>query len=602
MESSQNYAVSNEIFVGFIDEALDDLNLVISKLLSLKDSGYSESTVQSLFRVFHSIKGNAAYFSLFAIKDLSHSIEQVFDGLRAGKMPLDNSVVDLLVAGTTVVIDVFQLYRNEGIQASVAELTAGVEGDIRLFLSTGICGNHSKVANSYTDFVNDLLSLEKTPELLGTLIEKYQLRAGNLSLEKKDAPSIARERSVVGPDKLPIKKSAESKKTMRISEESVDKFLEYVGELVIVEDMYSNLTARAKAGTIERIALVQELRKTTETFSVLSRDLQKSIMEIRKVSIGQLFQRMPKIVNDVAVATGKKIVTVVTGEELRIDKTIIEKLEAPLIHMVRNAADHGIELPEVRREKLKSEEGSISLSAKEVNGVVHIEISDDGAGLNLIALRKKAISLGIIRESDHFDQQKIITTMFQSGVSTAESVSDISGRGVGMDVVKQNLDEAGGEIETETMAERGTTFTLKIPAVATTQIIHGFVVRTDTERFILPLDAVEATISVRGINIESVNGKGHILTFKDEVLSVERLSDIVDQTSRPLDVVSTDTILILHHQMQRRAFVVTAVDGIRQVVKKKLDLPPNSMKSVTGAAIMGDGIVSLVLNMDNLFL
>jgi two-component system chemotaxis sensor kinase CheA len=246
----------------------------------------------------------------------------------------------------------------------------------------------------------------------------------------------------------------------------------------------------------------------------------------------------------------------------------------------------------------RGQEGTIRLAATEKAGLVIVEIEDNGAGLNLQRLRNKALEIGIMREDDVFDQEKIIGVMFASGVSTAAEVTDVSGRGVGMDVVRKDLEKANGQIFTETAEGKGTKFTITIPSVMTTQIMQGFVVKTETDRFILPLESIEASISVAEARIESVNEKGHVLQFKEGVIPVQRLAEAVEPTGKEFTVLPQEIIVVVHNKGVYQAFVVSAVVGINQIVKKDLTLPKEFTENISGSAIMGDGIVSLLLNID----
>jgi two-component system chemotaxis sensor kinase CheA len=685
-----------DMMVGFIDEAMDDLYSVVQNFLNLRSSGYDESTVQLLFRVFHSIKGNAAYFNLTEIKELSHAIEQVMDGIRQKKLSITDMVIDLLIDGSNGVSKAFEEIRSNGTKAKIPDSVENAKKAILDFLKNGENENNGDSLKVIEEILEDLSAIKEDNSAISNTIKKYEERLIKLNsankketaqkpseyqeLEKimkdgKSYPSgdkifgqirvlietlrqfisdsgdsnkiinemldnISIAEMTIGMDPLirttileqmekltitipagqdvnsdshketekekkiteqPVQQTQATAKTMRISEESVDNFLAFVGELVIVEDMYMNLGSMAnQTKNIRKEDVVAELKKITETFSQLSRNLQKSIMEIRKVPIDQIFKRMPKIVNEVAAKTGKRIKVEIEGGDLRIDKTILEILESPLVHMTRNAADHGIEKQDVREAAGKEKEGTITLCAVEKSGVVTVTIKDDGAGLNLEKLRAKAIELGIMSEAELFDQEKIIGVMFASGVSTASEVTDISGRGVGMDVVKKNLEKANGKIYTHTDQGIGTTFILTIPSVMTTQIMQGFVVRTETDRFILPLECIEASISVGEAHIESINEKGHVLQFKEGVIPVQRLSEAVEPVGAEFSAQPKEIIVIMRNKGVYQAFVVSAVVGIHQIVKKDLTLPQEFAENISGSAIMGDGIVSLLLNIDAL--
>jgi len=694
---SDDKSTDMDMMVGFIDEAMDDLYSVVQNFMDLRANGYDEATVQSLFRVFHSIKGNAAYFNLIQIKELSHAIEQVMEGIRQKKLLITDDIIALLIDGSNGVSKGFEVVRGEGPEAKLPQMVDDAKDAILQFLEKG--SGQEDSAGALEEVISDLTSIQAGTSSAADIIKKYEEKLDKLNAANKKAAAknanmpkeykeleellldatvyptghkifatirvlvetlrqyaedtedtnkiigemiedIAISETTIGLDPLikttlleqmsklkivaPKEGSAEQQhkehtpeeeekkqaehsaapaaKTMRISEDSVDNFLAYVGELVIVEDMYMNLgTMASLAKNARKEDVIIELKKITETFSQLSRNLQKSIMEIRKVPIDQILKRMPKIVNEVAAKKNKKINVKIEGGDLRIDKTILEILESPLVHMTRNAADHGIEKPTDRVIAGKDEEGTITLSAMEKSGIVTVTIADDGGGLNLTKLREKAIELGIMDSHEPFDQEKIIGVMFASGVSTAAEVTDISGRGVGMDVVKKNLEKANGQITTHTEQGKGTTFIITIPSVMTTQIMQGFVVKTETDRFILPLESIEASMSVGESRIESVNEKGHVVQFKEGVIPVQRLSEAIDPVGAEFSADPKEIIVVLHNKNVLQAYVVSAVVGIHQIVKKDLTLPSEFAVNISGSAIMGDGVVSLLLDIDALF-
>jgi len=376
-----------------------------------------------------------------------------------------------------------------------------------------------------------------------------------------------------------------------------------VGELVVVEEMYASLELQMLEGKLSIRDITAALRKTTEIFKGLSRQLQRSIMEIRKVPISNLFQRMPKIVHDVAKEKNKDIEIKIENGHLLVDKNLVEKMEAPLMHMVRNAADHGIEPPAVRVSQGKPELGTIVLTAEEVGETIRVTIVDDGAGLNLEKIRERALELGILDPQATLSEQRIIDVMFHSGVSTADEVSDISGRGVGMDVVKKNIDEAGGSIRTSTTAGKGTTFTLTLPSSVTTQIIQGFIVRAGSKRCIIPLDTVSSSLSYSSANISSVKGRQQVLNHNNHLIPVSRLRNLIDPDFSHGETQNDNTGIIVVTQAggMEKAYVVDAVEGIRQVVVKPIHKVGGcEARVMSGGAVMGDGTVALILDMEKI--
>ncbi|MCB0333385.1 MAG: hypothetical protein KDD55_07785, partial [Bdellovibrionales bacterium] len=262
---------------------------------------------------------------------------------------------------------------------------------------------------------------------------KEQSRGGESSLsseEKKSSPK------------------GESGKSMRVAEEHIDTFLSYVGELLILGEMLVYLERRL-AGIPGTNEVTSEFARLTESFSHLSNDLQKSLMSIRKVKVKTALQKVPRLVRDIAKNHGKEIRVETSGEEIEVDKSLIEMLDAPLTHMVRNAADHGIEKPDVREERGKEKTGTIFVSVSESEKFINVQVKDDGGGLNYDAIQSKAESLGLVRPGEKLTERQIVDFLFAAGVSTAKEVTDVSGRGVGMDVVKRNIEQSGGKIEVE---------------------------------------------------------------------------------------------------------------------------------------------------------
>lgn len=688
MIDEKDYPMDLEILVGFVDEATEGLCKAMDDILAIGRKGYDDALVQSVFRVFHSIKGNSAFFGLFPIKDLSHILEQVLDKLRKKELSPDHDVIDTLLDAASVLNTCFSQARTGGIHAiGEADIASAVKSlqdlleqklDISSILhaimedliqveknekkpsqvierlSRFIDSAKSKDRSvksgasskrqypSYLQSIVDILITTEKGILPETQCDEIEQHLLNLGASFRDASKIELLddvkknfhlfRKSVGLDPLlrealldklalfpeevltdvseqgqmPEETSqiaSAPSKTMRVSESSVDQFLSYVGELVVVEEMYASLELQMleEKSTIRDMA--STLRKTTEIFKGLSRQLQRSIMEIRKVPISNLFQRMPKIVHDVAKEKNKDIEIKIENGHLLVDKNLVEKMEAPLMHMVRNAADHGIETPAVRVAQGKPERGTIVLSADEIGETIRVTIVDDGAGLNLEKIRERALELGILDPLSPLNEERIIDVMFHSGVSTADEVSDISGRGVGMDVVKKNIDEAGGSIRTSTTAGKGTTFTLTLPSSVTTQIIQGFIVRTGSKRCIIPLDTVSSSLSYSSASISSVKGRRQVLNHNNHLIPMSRLRNLIDPDFSDDETQNAGSGIIVVTQAgdMEKAYVVDAVEGIRQVVVKPIHKVGGcEARVMSGGAVMGDGTVALILDMEKI--
>ncbi len=404
------------------------------------------------------------------------------------------------------------------------------------------------------------------------------------------APSSEHEKSIGHVD---------AQKTMRVSEAHIDTFLAYVGELLVLGDMFTYLQARL-AGVQHSGNVAADFRRANESFATLSNNLQNSIMSIRKVPLRVLLQKVPRLVRDVTTGNGKEIRVEVLGDDVEIDKSLLEVLDAPLTHMVRNAADHGIESPDEREAVGKERQGLVRVSAHESSTDIILTIEDDGKGIDRDALRVKAESLGMIAPGAPLTQDDIIALLFRSGVSTAKTVTDVSGRGVGMDVVRSNVEGAGGRIAIETESGKGSTFAVHLPKSVTTQIINGFVVYCDSQPFVLPLDRVLETMQVGSSQIESIVGKGRCVIRHDEMLTVVSLHDALNSRRLEGGVREGETLVAVQGQRGRYAIIVDTVLGVRKLVLKTIHGLQTCASFVTGAALMGDGTIALVLDLEDL--
>jgi two-component system chemotaxis sensor kinase CheA len=390
-------------------------------------------------------------------------------------------------------------------------------------------------------------------------------------------------------------------KSVRVPEARIDMFLRYVGELLVVGDMFNHLQTRVRAlGNTGLLA--RDFRRVNDTFAQLSTKLQVAIMSIRKVPLRPHLAKVPRIVRDVAVAKGKEITVEIHGEEVEVDKSLVELIDAPLTHMSRNAADHGVETPEKRLALGKPREGRVLIKIEETSRAVVLTISDDGAGLNLERIRAKGESLGLVKPGVEMTEKDLINLIFASGLSTADTVSDVSGRGVGMDVVKRMIDEAGGTIQITTKANQGTEFRLTLPKGVTTQIVAAFLVRAGDSLVALPLERVRETFLRRGSTINNVLGGdqgvtgGQLLVRHDEALTLLTLTDILGIPTS----VENGTIVTIDSNNRRLALAVSEVVGVRKIVVRPLDGLPSANGLYLGGAMMGDGAVALIINPDAL--
>ena len=391
-----------------------------------------------------------------------------------------------------------------------------------------------------------------------------------------------------------------TQKTMRVPEESIDNFLGYVGELLVVGDMFNHLATALRQAGIER-ELAARFKRTNDTFAALSNNLQKSIMEIRKVRISVLFNKVPRMVRDIASAGGKEIVVEIEGQDLEVDKSLVDLFDAPLTHMVRNAADHGVEPPDEREAAGKPTAGTITVRATETSTTVDLSVSDDGAGIDYDAIRAKAEENGVIAPGETLDQDRLVDLLFAAGVSTAQAVTDISGRGVGMDVVRRMIDDGGGTISITSEPGRGSTFTISMPRSITTQILSGFMIEVGGERYVLPLEKVLDTSAIAPDAVTTVTGRGRCVEHHGSICPVRSLAAALGikvngqgQGEGPRD----DLLMVrVRGACGDCGLLVDNVLGVQQVVMRELDgVVDTAAEAVVGGALMGDGSVALVLD------
>ena len=379
--------------------------------------------------------------------------------------------------------------------------------------------------------------------------------------------------------------------SIRVATNKVDKLINLIGELVITQSMISQLVENFSE---EKLS---QLRESVDEMSSNTRELQERVMAVRMLPVGSTFSRFPRMVRDLAATFEKQISLQVVGEETELDKGVLEKINDPLTHLIRNAADHGMETPDQRRASGKPEEGTIRLHAFHQGGSVIIEIADDGPGLDTERIRQKALDNDLIGVEDTLSDDQIYALIFQPGFSTAETVSDISGRGVGMDVVKRNIEALNGSISIASERGRGTRFRIKLPL--TLAIIDGLSLRVGDEIYVLPLLSIIESIKPQPDHLKTVVGQGEVIVVRDEFLPFLRLYTIFDLTPRVTDP-TQGLVVIIENEGRKFGLLVDELLGQSQVVIKNLETNFRKVEGVVGATIMGDGRAALILDVQGL--
>lgn len=424
---------------------------------------------------------------------------------------------------------------------------------------------------------------EKAPE------EQEQQPQETPEVATEKAPVIAEVEKSAKPAKAP-KKAAESS-SIRVSIDKVDSLINMVGELVITQSMLGQL---GQDFDLSRLAKLQEGLSQLEQNT---RELQESVMKIRMMPISFAFSRFPRLVRDLGGQLGKKVVLETIGEQTELDKTVMEKINDPLVHLVRNSMDHGLETTEQRIAAGKCEEGTITLNAYHQGGNIVIEVADDGAGLNEDRILKKAIEKGLVPENNSLTPEEIHNLIFLPGFSTAEAVSDISGRGVGMDVVRRNIQALNGSIEVKSQRNVGSTFIIRLPL--TLAILDGQLVKVCEETYIFPLVSIVESIQIHRSSLNHVTGSQYVMQLRDEYIPIVRLDKIFGLREEK-DVVDEMMLVVVEGDNEKIGIVVDDLLGQQQVVIKSLEQNYQKVSGISGATILGDGTVALIIDISSI--
>jgi two-component system chemotaxis sensor kinase CheA len=381
-----------------------------------------------------------------------------------------------------------------------------------------------------------------------------------------------------------------AQQTIRVDLDRVDRLMNLVGELVINQAMLSQRLVESG------LARSTEVTSGLDEFEQLTRDIQEGVMAIRAQPVKSVFQRMPRLVREVAAATGKKVRLVTEGEETEVDKTVIERLADPLTHMLRNAIDHGLESPETRLAAGKREEGLVRLSAAHRSGRIVIDVADDGAGINRARVRQIAETKGLISPNAQLSEDEIDNLIFLPGFSTASTISDISGRGVGMDVVKRSIQALGGRVSIASRPGEGSTFTMSLPL--TLAVLYGMVVTVAEQTLVVPLTSIIETLKPKPREVRSFGGDARVIEIRNNFIPLIDVGRELGYRSQSADPGAGVALLVESEGGAHSALLVDAIQGQRQVVIKSLEENYGRVPGIAAATILGDGRVALILDVD----
>ena len=562
--------VDKEIFFDFASEAEEHLATAETTLLSLEASPDDMELLNAVFRSFHTIKGAAGFLNLQDVTRVSHAVEDVLDSARRGDLRFNAAISD-------VALEAIDLLK---------ELIQSVEDSVEAGPVT------PRDVSGFAAKVRAAAAGEPSPSEAVPPTSDEVLDAGGDTVEivsrdvqATESPAPAGGNGAAAPDG-----KHHDQLFVRVGTEKLDQLVSMVGELVIGQTQVSqNPKIRDSSD--------QRLTGDVGQLDRITRDLQEVAMSMRMVPVRGTFERMARTVRDLCRKCGKQVDFQMDGEETELDKNVVEELVDPLTHMVRNAVDHGMETPEERRAAGKPETGVVKLEAYHQGGNIVIELSDNGQGLDRDKIRKKAVANGLYREDEQLTDEQIYDLIFQPGLSTAEKISDVSGRGVGMDVVRRSMEKLRGKVEVTSEKGSGSTFTTRLPL--TLAIIDGMVIGVGEERYVLPLTSIVQSLRPTREQVFTAMGEGEMVKVHGKLFPVVRLYERFAVTPRSQDPWDSLVVLI-ESEGGSCGLVVDDLLGIQQVVIKGLEDDLRHDRCLSGCTILGDGRVGLILDANGL--
>jgi two-component system, chemotaxis family, sensor kinase CheA len=576
-------AEDREILSDFVMESLESLETVEVSLMDLEQDPGDLDSINAIFRSFHTIKGVSAFLDLERINMLAHRAENLLDKARSGEISIEATVIDIILESV------------DSLKKLIIGVQKGLENGISLDMGLDV-----------TPLVNRIDEIQEKADQIGDkpvgeiMIQKGEITSKELEkgLERQKQEPGKKIGQILVEDKSVESKSVvgalrDQKKTgmrhmdlqVKVDTKKLDNLVDLTGELVIAQSML-------RQNPVILAARDQKLMHNLGQLNQITSGLQTTAMAMRMVPIKSTFQKMVRLVRDLAKNSGKQVKLEMSGEDTEIDRNVVDELYEPMVHMIRNSVDHGIETPEKRKKAGKSKSGEINLIAYHQAGNIVVEISDDGRGLDKDKIIEKANHL--ITDESKLSESEIYNLIFQPGFSTAKQVTDVSGRGVGMDVVKKGIEKLRGKVEINSRPGRGSTFIISLPL--TLAIIEGMVVRVGKERFIIPAPSILESLRPTKKQYSTVEGKGEMILSRGKLIPLIRLDQLFNIKSDSFNPWE-GLVVVVEYQDRQICLFLDELLGKEEVVIKSLGDTLKDTKAIAGGAIMGDGKVGLILDM-----
>ena len=581
-----------EIIQEFVMESLENLGTIEVTLLDLEKDSTDLETINAVFRPFHTIKGVSGFLNFGKINRLAHTVESLLDMARNGKLNIDGQIIDIVLESVDVLKKMIR-----SIQDSL-ERGEPQEGNTSIEEVLGKVGCTIKMVEEGRKPLGEILvrkgdvSQEEVTEALHLQEQRFENKkigevlVGERKVEAKQVISALREQKRLTPPQA---------MQVRIDTWKLDNVVDMVGELAVAQSMLRQ--SEVIKGSSDR-----KLYQVTNQLNLITSGLQRIAMSLRMIPVGSTFQKMLRVVRDLAKKAGKDVQLVMTGEDTEIDRNMVEELYEPMVHMVRNCIDHGLEKPEEREAAHKPRRGTIRLNAYYRGGDIVLEIADDGRGLDKDKILKKAVSFGLVKEGDKLSDAEIHHLIFQPGFSTAETVTDISGRGVGTDVVKNRVEKLRGRVDVQSAPGKGAAFTIRLPL--TLAIMDGIIIKSSNEKYIIPTLSVQESFRPKRSDYVPVESKGEVIRVRDKLIPLVHLEKCLGNDDRSSGSAQKEAVkapwerlvLVVESQGKSRCLLIDEVVGKEEVVIKSLGGWLKKVKGIAGGAILGDGTVGLILD------
>ncbi len=569
--------VDQEIIDDFIQESQEGLDELDADLVTLETNPEDAQLLNKVFRVMHTLKGAAGFMGFNSIQATAHKSEDVLNKIRSGEFVSSPQIVDVLLQALDVIKSLMKNLADSGKESTD---TSHVLDRLEAVLS----GTGEKIEPKT---MHPKTEETAKPKEMGDQKDTSDADKGKPSPQPSQSTQIKQGNLV-----------KQSISTIRVDVERLDNLMNLAGELVLARNRQIQLSREVEPELGGKEELQQELSAAVNQLDFITTELQFAVMKTRMLPVSAVFSKFTRVVRDLSRSLGKEVDLVIEGETTELDKNIIEEIGDPMVHLIRNSVDHGIETPEERLKNGKHRKGVVNLSAYHEGSYVVIEIQDNGKGMDAEKLKDKAVEKGVIspEEAKAMSKTEALNLIFAAGFSTAEKVSDVSGRGVGMDVVRSNIEKLKGIIELDSNLGKGSVVKIKIPL--TLAILQTLLCKLGDERYAIPLDSVKETVRVPVSELQTVRGK-RVVKLREEVLPLVFLNEILDFETIEKEEIC---IVVVQHGIQRLGCVVDDTIGQEEVVIKTLDVLKDICENrfFSGGAILGDGVITLILDVSEL--